>query len=881
MLAKNKIIAIAITMILTISAAASMSSTLFASAHDPAWKIPTYAYITVSPDPVGVGQKVDVLIWLDKVFPDAGIANDYRFHNFNLTITKPDGKIETKIFETVTDSTSSQYYAYTPDQTGNYTFTFNFPGQAVNTYSHSAASEYVNDTYTASSASTTLTVQEEAIPSAIDSYPLPTEYWTRPIYGENPYWYVISSNWLGSGTPGYAGISGAKYDVYSGDSVGSLTNHIMWTKSMQAGGVVGGDNTYTPGNTYFEGSAYINRYINPIIVNGKIFYTEVVGYGGASGAMAMGTSASYGPTVCVDLETGELLWSRSDVPALSFALIYDKEDENQHGVMQPILVATSGGFRGGSTSWKMYDADTGNHLANVTNIPSGTKALGPNGEILIYTLTNYGTTANPNYYLAQWNSSKLATYGYSFGILSGNYDASTANRYDWNVSIPSLTNGGTITNAFAGSTLICYNGSLPGMGGMGSSQSSAPYTYFAINLNSTKGPVGSISWMNTVNAPAGNITVAAGIADPTANGGAGGFVESYKETTQWVGYSMATGAKLWTTNGQTAMDYYGNPQMPQIGAAAAYGKLYSAGYGGIVYCYDLSTGKILWTYGNGNEAGNTTKTGMNLAYPNYPTIIVAMGNDVVYTVTSEHTVSTPLYKGALARAINATTGAEIWTISSYTGSFGASAYAMADGYNTWFNGYTNEIYTVGKGPSQTTVSAPNLAAASGQGVYISGTVTDIASGTTQEEQAARFPNGVPVASDASMSDWMGYVYQQKPKPTNFTGVDVTISVIDANGNYRTIGTATTDESGYYSLAWTPDIPGKYTVIATFAGTNGYWGSNAKTGFTVDEPVATATPQPTQPPSAADLYFLPMSIAIIIAVVVIGAVLALLLLRKHP
>jgi hypothetical protein len=709
---------------------------------------------------------------------------------------------------------------------------------------------------------------------------LPTEYWTRPIYGENPYWWTISSNWLGSGSPGYVGISGAKYDVFSGSSVGSLTSHIMWTKSMQAGGVVGGDDTSVLGNTYFEGSAYINRYINPIIVNGKIYYTEVVGYGGASGAMQMGASASYGPTTCVDLRTGKQLWSRSDVPALSFALIYDKEDENQHGVMQPILVASSGGgFSGGSTSWKYYDADTGNYLANITNIPSGTNALGPNGEMLIYTLTNKGTTANPNYYLTQWNSSKLATYGYSFGIISGTYDASTANRYDWNISIPSLSNGGTITNAFAGNTLICYNGSLPGMGGMGSAQSSAPYTYFAINLDSTKGIVGSILWRNTVNAPAGNITVAAGIADPTANGGKGVFVESYKETTQWVGYSMATGEKLWTTDGQTAMDYYGNPQMPQIGAAAAYGKLYSSGYGGIVYCYDLTTGDVLWTYGNSDNAGNTTKSGLNLAKPNYPTVVVAIGNDVVYTVTSEHTVTTPLYKGALARAINATSGAEVWTLNSYTGSFGASAYAMADGYNTWFNGYNNQIYTVGKGPSQTTVSAPNLAAASGQGVYISGTVIDIASGTTQDEQAARFPNGVPVASDASMSDWMGYVYQQKPCPTDFTGVDVTISVIDANDNYRTIGTATTDASGYYSIAWTPDISGKYTVYATFAGTNGYWGSSAVTGFTVDEQIATTTPQATLAPSAADLYFIPAIIGVIIAVIVVGAVIALLVTKK--
>ena len=89
---------------------------------------------------------------------------------------------------------------------------------------------------------------------------------------------------------------------------------------------------------------------------------------------------------------------------------------------------------------------------------------------------------------------------------------------------------------------------------------------------------------------------------------------------------------------------------------------------------------------------------------------------------------------------------------------------------------------------------------------------------------------------------MAYVYQQQEKPTNFTGVQVALNVVDANGNYRTIGTTTTDSTGFYSFVWTPDIEGKYTVYATFAGTNGYWGSAATTAFNVDPAAATPTPQ---------------------------------------
>jgi len=42
----------------------------------------------------------------------------------------------------------------------------------------------------------TLTVQQEQI-SYPPVVPLPTNYWTRPIYGENNNWNTIAGNWLG------------------------------------------------------------------------------------------------------------------------------------------------------------------------------------------------------------------------------------------------------------------------------------------------------------------------------------------------------------------------------------------------------------------------------------------------------------------------------------------------------------------------------------------------------------------------------------------------------------------------------------------------------------------------------------------------------------
>ena len=837
-----------------------------------------------------------------------GLGNDYRFHNYKLTITAPDGTVTTQSYSVVTDPTSAQDYSFTPSQVGTYNFTFTFPGQDFNTYSHdtiipaffgpATPETLINDTYLPSSASASLTVQQQAIPFT-GTYPLPTEYWTRPIYGENPGWWTISSNWLGSGSPVEASagswaigayganslFAGAALNRNPGDAIGSLTNHVMWTKPLQQGGIVGGNNFDIIGDSYFEGSAYVQRYDNPIIMDGILYYQAPLGYSSGQG----------GGTYAVDLQTGKVLWQNNAIPtgALSFGYIYDSQQPNQKGVMQPILFTSS--FA------QAYDAYTGQYLFNVSNVPSGVPiSMGPNGEAVMYPISNG--------YLAEWNSSGLwnwnilvgggvpaaATTNFNiitpaspFGPASTTSYFNTVNGgaaqcYDWNVSLPSLPSSFSQVAAFYGNMILCESGPLSGVsigllsGGVSSSW--APYTYFALNLNASRGAVGSVMWTNTVPAAPGNVTVLFGPADPTS----GVFTEGYKETMQWVGYNLYTGAKLWgPTPSQAPLDYYGNPITPLIQAQLAYGNLYSMGYAGIMYCYDAKTGTLKWTYGN-DGAGNSTNAGLNSPFGDYPTFINAVGNGVIYVVASEHTINTPIYKGALERAINATNGAEIWTISGYTGEFSAMSYAMADGYNTWFNGYDNQIYTVGRGPSALTVTAPNNAADSGIPVVIRGTVMDKSAGTMQTQQAGQFPNGVPVASDASMKDWMGYVYQQKPLPTNFTGVQVTVDVVDSNGNYRNIGSATTDATGMYSLAWTPNISGNYTVIATFHGTNGYWPSYSETTFVVASPHETSVPaSPTPAPSAADLYFVPAIAGLFVLIIIVAIVLAMLMLRKRP
>ena len=65
-----------------------------------------------------------------------------------------------------------------------------------------------------------------------------------------------------------------------------------------------------------------------------------------------------------------------------------------------------------------------------------------------------------------------------------------------------------------------------------------------------------------------------------------------------------------------------------------------------------------------------------------------------------------------------------------------TSYAIADGYTTYFNGYDNSIYVVGRGTSQTTVSATPSVSTLGSYVVIQGTVMDISAGTKQNQQAA-------------------------------------------------------------------------------------------------------------------------------------------------
>jgi outer membrane protein assembly factor BamB len=314
-------------------------------------------------------------------------------------------------------------------------------------------------------------------------------------------------------------------------------------------------------------------------------------------------------------------------------------------------------------------------------------------------------------------------------------------------------------------------------------------------------------------------------------------------------------------------------QAQAYGQSAAYGMVYSGMMDGRIYAWNTTTGDLVWSYYSGNASYSQFGT-----FPFWGNIVIADGK--LYSATGEHTVPNPIPYGYELYCLNATTGELIWNYPSfctYTHASVGFGNGIAAGMLFYQNMYDGNLYMFGKGQTATTVSAPDVACTVGTPMVIKGTVTDQSPGQTSQgiPQA-----GTPAVSDQDQSQWMQYLFNNAPRPTNATGVPVIISVIDSNGNYRQIGTTTSNDHGTFGFTWTPDISGDYTVIATFAGSQAYYTSSAATSFYAAEPAATAIPQATLAPTAADLYFIPAIVGLFVAIVICIAMVALVL-RKHP
>jgi hypothetical protein len=666
----------------------------------------------------------------------------------------------------------------------------------------------------------------------VPEYPPPTSYWTRPIEAQNWAWFKVASNWLGG-----AQIVG----LVQPDGIAPNSPHVMWTKAFQDGGVVGGNYAAAQGMTFYDGLSYESRFGSAIIMGGRIYYTlprsDNTGGGPPSG----------NGYVCVDLRTGQQIFYLNDTMG-SFGEYYDYESMNQHGIIpngyiwRSVTDNTNGG-----TVYQAYDPLDGRWLFNETNVPSGTAVYGPNGELLIYQLNAARS------WLALWNNTAApnmvstpgtTTSAYQYRPVGRNVNAS--NAYSWNITLPPFMTGMGITKVIP-DDMVLLSANFPSIyGGIGSGFGVPTNTTEVLWAISLKGySAGTTLWKKYYSIPDGNITRGLGPVDPVSRV----FTMTDKETMQWLGYNLDTGDQLWGPVGNTrAYQYYGSPMFPGQTGYAYMQSLYCAGYGGVLYCYDLKTGELKWSYGSGG-VGNSTNSGFDTPWGNYPIYPCAFADGKVFVYTTEHSPNAPPYKGARIRAINATNGAEVWTLMAWS----SSASPIADGYMIYLNLYDNQLYCLGKGPSATTVQTPLTAITEGQSVVIQGTVTDISAGAKELLQSGEF-NIVPAMSDKDQGVWMEYLYMQKPKPANATGVPVRLQALDPNGNTEEIGIVTSDSSGMFMKLWQPPVPGEYRIIASFEGSESYWPSQAESAVGVvaasAAPTQTVTPTPTLPPTTA-------------------------------
>jgi hypothetical protein len=785
-------------------------STFFAgigsvNAHMPTWQVPTYSYVSAVPSPVGQNQLVTIVFWLDKPPPtSSGVGGD-RWQKLTVTLTKPDGTKQT-LGPFTSDPVGGTYTLYTPDQTGTYTAVFNFPGQVLSlngpTGIPGGASDFINDTYLPSSATTTFIVQKDPIPLPVE-YALPTGFWTRPIEGENTNWDAVASNWLAG--PQIIG-------KVQPQGIAPNSPHIMWTKPISFGGVVGGSYSNGAGMTIYDGSQYENKFMNPIIMYGRLYY-----------ALPQSDASTGNGYVCVDLITGEqIYWQNMTQP--TFGQFYDYESMNQHGIIpNGYLWRSVSDTRNGGTVWMAYDPMDGNWLFNETNVPSGTQVYGPNGEILIFQM-NY-----PGRWLAMWNNTAAPTLAGALGTGSSAYqwrpigkNANASTAYTWNVTIPDLTGIGnpSISKVVFNDFML---GMSTSMGGLSSFGTPNPYTVWAVSLKpATRG---QLMWIKNYSAPAGNLTRSLAQVDPISRV----FVMFDKEKTQWTGFNVDTGNQIWgPTASENPFNFYSGGGGALMTNTVAYGKFYTTGYSGIVNCYDLSNGKLLWN--------STVSSGFATPYGGYPLGIAGVADGKLYVSTNEHSSGAPYWKGAKLRCLDANTGAEIWNMLAHgCSNYGAYGYAIADGYFVFLNVYDMQIYCIGKGPSASTVTAPQTAVPRGNTVLITGSVTD------------QTPNskGTPAISDKDMGAWMEYLHMQKPIPTNAKGVTVSVTAIDPNGNFQNIGNTTSDIGGNFGIAWNPPVEGMYQLKATFSGSASYGDSYATAYMFIGPQTTAASPKPTE------------------------------------
>ncbi len=243
--------------------------------------VKTYPFVEAIPNPVGVNQYTLINFGLLNF-----LAIDGDGWNVTLTIKDPSGHIET-IGPKMTWSTGTVGYSFQPDTVGTYILQCHFDRVY---YNSSAPTRAPAGWYAASETEEyELTVTEEPT-SQYQGHSLPSEYWSRPIDSQLREWWSIAGSWVEKPN-----------SLLAPYNDGPETAHILWNMPIgdTAGGLMGGS---SGDHGYGTGDAYEGKFSSAVIIDGSLYYNVM-------GSPFYSTVPTQ--TVnCVDLHTGELVWSR-------------------------------------------------------------------------------------------------------------------------------------------------------------------------------------------------------------------------------------------------------------------------------------------------------------------------------------------------------------------------------------------------------------------------------------------------------------------------------------------------------------------------------------------------------------------------------------------
>lgn len=829
------------------AAGSGVSGTLPTGAN-PSVTVDARAFLSFSPQTIGLGQELLVNMWINPP-----ISPNRYLNGFKVTIMKPDGSTFTVGPFNSFAADATAWFSFIPDAVGEWKLKFDFPGEYYpegnwGTNGHivdegTTGSFFLDSAYYAPDSTEwqILTVQEDMV----WSWPivnLPTDYWTRPVHFENRAWWSI----LGS-YPSYGVIGGGNNwpedtNIYSSNYnfvpyvEAPNSAHIVYKQQQGLAGMIGG----TAGQYGLTSSGSPS-----VIYMGRAYQTMTVPINGVPTSCA----------VCWDIRTGEQYYA---IPI------------SAGGVTPQVVSYTPPGTSSfeGAGSDMTYSVSlvslASNRLIKINpytgavtlNVTGMTPQLlgGSQGSVsqtgfyadpFVISIQTIGSGTNTQYRLINWTTAGTTT----------NFTQRIMN----NVTLPwgSVSFGGGIW-AYAGIVADFESNAMVWMVGL------APLglgVYHGTWMMAADMTTGQMLWNKTYEET--RYSTASFTADH-------GLVACAMEDGSYYAYDIRNGNFVWKTE---QMEYpWASAGFGAYSVQSAYGILIRNAYNG-VYAFNWTDGSTVWRFSS--PAGAAFESPYTLGNESIYSFngggFIADGK--FYTYNTEHTPSWPRTRGWKMYCIDMFTGENIWNI---TGSI--SPGAVADGYLVCANPDDGYVYSFGKGKSATTVTAPDLVIAKGQGIVIKGTVLDLSPAQS----------GTACVSDDSMTTQMEYLHMQLPiggiwGNATMTGVPVRLTAIDPNGNSVNIGIAISDAySGTYAFRWTPELEGDYKIIASFEGSESYGSSSSSTGISVG--AAAATPEPTTSDTSkfdAINSTITTGLAVVGIAIIIVIAIAVVLLRKRP